>query len=633
MKRLAPNSERVGWLLGIALLTIPFISISAQTPSTATNFSGKYADLKPEQKRLVDDWCQRLGKTIHKDVDPAELYANLAISQRTTFGGITHALLTATLTDDTGASLGPAIQIIDRVDRLAGKISGAPGDEQFRIYVQLKPNAIDVLSKSREFSREPDNTVYHKGYPTCFRSQPVAPSIQVSIDKEGRNADIDVDYRSSKFPAALVNGHLRASNSDVRAGNNDQRHNQRWDGLLNWWASLLGLMVSKSDFDAEGTILPKAPKVTDKARPEEAVEDFLSSWLIDKRPEYATAYLTPDAYLCMEVEQGRRVDRGMARFEILKGLQAIKQKFGNVSTLSQAATGVTLTDERVKVISQPHESEFTLYDVREDLAERFNCRNKLEGDADVLSKAAQSKEFGKYVGSVFRLTPSGEKGEAVAMLWARTDGYWKVISYDIEPEFNKQRSPDLRAAPPSAKSLPEVAGDAEMIRAAEEFMKDWFVQNNVDKAIQFVSPQCYPCVSLYRPDDKPAPKADAEARAMLRNGMAELAAETGKVRSLDSAVIAASPQHPELKLVRHQEEKAFVLVSIPDEMAATVECASRGRKTKAQLSKPSRETVYGNFYALGFSLAQDPEKPAVFWAVWGREGGRWKIVSYLVFAS
>ena len=81
-----------------------------------------------------------------------------------------------------------------------------------------------MLERSREFKRGIDNTVYHKGYPINYREQGGTPSIQVSIALDGRLADIDVDYRSSSFPVSLFNGHLSAANSDVRAGDNVERH-------------------------------------------------------------------------------------------------------------------------------------------------------------------------------------------------------------------------------------------------------------------------------------------------------------------------------------------------------------------------------------------------------------------------
>jgi hypothetical protein len=235
------NCATVAGLILLVLGGCPFLV--AQVATDERPPIGKdYSDLRPEQKRLVDDWFQRFSQIVKKKVAPDEGYNHLPLSAKTTFGAVTHALMRTPLTDKQGAPLGDsAIVVIDKLDDLAGKVSGAPGDKQFRIYVQLKPEAMDLLSNSQEFKREGDNTVYHHGYPVCYRGRGGAPSIQVSISRDGRIADIDVDYRSSKFPAALFNGHLSAANSDVRAGDNDERHNRRWEGLGNWWRTLLGL--------------------------------------------------------------------------------------------------------------------------------------------------------------------------------------------------------------------------------------------------------------------------------------------------------------------------------------------------------------------------------------------------------
>jgi hypothetical protein len=105
--------------------------------------------------------------------------------------------------------------------------------------VYLRSNALQSLYAAREFQRQHDNTVYHVGYPINFRQLGGPPSIQFSVANTGQRADIDVDYRSSAKLKALFDGHLTAANSDVRAGNNAQTHNSRWNGLANWWQILL----------------------------------------------------------------------------------------------------------------------------------------------------------------------------------------------------------------------------------------------------------------------------------------------------------------------------------------------------------------------------------------------------------
>ena len=98
-----------------------------------------------------------------------------------------------------------------------------------------------TLKRSQQFKRSQDNAVFHQGYPTNYREQGGIPSVQISIALDGRRADVDVDYRSPTFPIGLFNGHLSSSNSDVRAGNNYDRHLDKWTGFQNWWRSFFGV--------------------------------------------------------------------------------------------------------------------------------------------------------------------------------------------------------------------------------------------------------------------------------------------------------------------------------------------------------------------------------------------------------
>jgi hypothetical protein len=115
---------------------------------------------------------------LKKNIAAEEGYNSIPLSYKTTFSAVTHALINTPLTDKSGASLGAsAITLIERVNTVAGEIPNTRGDQQFRIYIDLKPEALDILAKSKEFAREPDNTVYHRGYPTCYRSTGGTPSL------------------------------------------------------------------------------------------------------------------------------------------------------------------------------------------------------------------------------------------------------------------------------------------------------------------------------------------------------------------------------------------------------------------------------------------------------------------------
>ena len=155
---------------------------------------------------------------------------------------------------------------------------------------------MDKLYKCTQFRRTGDNSVYHIGYPINFRQQGGAPSIQFSITRTGLRADIDVDYRKSSGPTALINGHLTAGNSDVRAGGNYFRHINRWEGFGDWWQSLFGFttLIPKSDLAALSSQYHK-PEVRDSQPVQAAALDFFKDWLVDGKPQIALAYMSVKA--------------------------------------------------------------------------------------------------------------------------------------------------------------------------------------------------------------------------------------------------------------------------------------------------------------------------------------------------
>ena len=620
-------------IVGVMLvLATGMVGVAQQATKVQPTFGGKYRDLKPDQEKLVADWFQRFSQVVNHAVTPEEGYDNLPLSVRTTFEAVTHALLRTPLTDELGASLAESsLSIVEKVDSVAGRRTGARGDKQFRIYVQLVPGVFSLLAKSKEFIRERDNTMYHKGYPVCYRSVGGAPSIQVSATRDGKLGDIDVDYRSSTFPVFLVNGHLSASNSDVMAGDNDQRHNQRWSGLTNWWRTLLGLpwLEDRPPLqEAEKEIIPSRPRIKPNSKPADSVHDFLQSWLVEQKPEEAIAYIDQSAIPCMELETGQPVDRGMAKFIMLGALQGINKRVGRISDLSEVSTGVRLSGDRSRVIRQPYQGQFVLYDVREDLAELLKCGNQLDS-AIISPKAAQSHKFGKYVGAVFRLHAGETSGQTIATLWDKHDKYWKLISYDVDPDF---AALSTAAAAPLAKApmLARVSGDKDMIRAAERFYKEWFLRKDIEKAFQYVSPQSYACSNLYRSGDTLEPKSQEEEAKLVRTGMERMTNAVGRVNKLTHAILAPEASHPDIRLVGHPSHKAFVIASVPDQMASAATCSSRKVGEVPSFDPSAGVTYNGNYYATGIRLATEIEDSSVLWTVWSKVDGQWKITSYAV---
>jgi hypothetical protein len=331
----------------------------------------------------------------------------------------------------------------------------------------------------------------------------------------------------------------------------------------------------------------------------------------------------------MEVEQGSPIDHGMAKFTMLRALQSADQAVGKIASLGEAISSVTLSGPRVKAIKQPH-AEIALYEVREDLAEEFKCMNKLDA-AQISAKAQRSESFGKYTGAVFQLKRKDGTSTTIATLWQHENDYWRMISYDVDPQVDRSNAPNLKPSAPAAPVMTYVAGDPEMTRAASDFLKQWFVKKDYERAVGWMAPQSLACANLYRAEGTPEAKTPEEAGALVKSGMSRVAAAAGPVKNLQDAIQAPAVDHPSMKLVKHDDSRSFAIASIPDDMALAASCDHRKPDGEPNYTS-SAASGYGKYYGSGFELKLGKADPAVLWLVWGKESNSWKVVSYVVLS-
>ena len=105
---------------------------------------------------------------------------------------------------------------------------------------------------------------------------------------------------------------------------------------------------------------------------------------------------------------------------------------------------------------------------------------------------------------------------------------------------------------------------------------------------------------------------------------------TGTVKQLHEAVVAPQPNHADLKLVKHENSRAFALVSLPDYMASAMDCKKRTPGEPMSFEAPAGRTTWGKYYATGLRLVKAGEDSGVLWAVWAQQGDVWKMVAYTV---
>jgi hypothetical protein len=600
---------------------------STQGPQTAP-IGGAYAELDARRQRLVEGWVARFNQVTGLKIEAGPFYDGRArVSAKTTFEAVTHALMTTPLTDDKGARLGDALDLVERIDTVAGQVSGAPSDHQFRMFALLRADAVALLERSREFKRGVDNTVFHRGYPMSFRAQGGPPSIQVSIAPDGRNADVDIDYRRSMFPLMLFNGHLTSANSDVRAGGNYDRHVNRWNGFTNWWRNFFGIRQNRQPDEnrpgGDRTLLPASPRAG-KKNIDVMTQDFLKAWLVEGNFVAAMGYVSDRAYACMaqDADDPTTFDRGMAPFRLMNNLAAAKEALGPQTSLDNVIAGVRLTNPALKVVTQPHHSQFVLYSVPDDIAAGLDCQNQLSlGRPDRAARV-----YGTYFGAVFyaagRGGPLAGKGTSVALLWAREGGYWKIVSWKAEPEDDDAPAPSRAGA--ARAPAPTATAEPGLIGAAKGFLESWLVRRDYDAAFRYLSPAAYDCYNGSRNPELPAATTSAEAAKAIREAFDRVGRAVGKPRTLDAVIAAVEPVHPAVRVINHPDARAFTLASLPNALAATEGCGVR--VVGAALAATPQE--YGQAFGVALRFRTKGGEAPVLRLLWLKDGDVWRIAAF-----
>jgi hypothetical protein len=607
-------------LILIALVFALLVPHGAAAQATAPSFGGAYAGLDARRQALIDDWVTRFIKTTGQPMATGPFYDEvLMVSTKTTFDAVTHALMTTKLTREDGSSLGDGLMLVERVEAVRGEVPGARGDHQFRMYVRLTPEAVDQLEQSREFKRGVDNTIYHKGYPINYRAQGGTPSIQVSIAPDRRRADVDVDYRASSFPAALFNGHLTSSNSDVRAGDNSDRHSARWAGLESWWRGFFGIRLGRAPADSKPSAMaiPRVPRAG-KKNIDVMVNDFLTAWLIEGDAIAAMGYVSGRAYACLSqnADNPATFDLGMAPFQLLNSLKAAHDSLGPAKTLEEITVGVRPPLAGLKVVTQPFHSRVVITSVPDDVAAGFDCESRLTPGDD--RKAARA--YGNYFAATFLV--KGHEDQRVSLLWGRDNGYWKIVSW-------RTGGGEDAAAPTAIEVTPaaRIAENPALAIAARTFLDQWLIRRDFDAAFATFAAKSYGCYNLERGPAQPAAASPAEGGERIRAGLASISKTVGQPRNLAAALVAVEPFHPAVRVMNHRDAAAFTLTSAPNQLGDLAECDARARGDKVPATMAAD---YGDAFGMNVRFRTLGGDAPVLRFLWRNVDGAWKITSYMI---
>ena len=601
-------------------------STTSKTASSTQNIGQSYARLRPEQKRLVDEFVRRYNATVGGTSIPEQAYDNARMSVRTTFDAVTHALLNAKLTDAQGRSLGRALDLVEAVDEVMGEESGVGGDRQFRLYVYLKPDTMEILDKCQEFFRDKDNSTYHKGFPISYRLKNGPPSIQLSISRDKKMADADVDYRSSSFPKALLNGHLTASNSDVRAGSNLKRHDNRWSGLNGWWREVFAQFATGSKPPKEAPSeslgrIPLNPAVKADEGVDKSAHDFLRAWVVDKQPNKSVAYFSRRSYPCLEsISQKNRkpIQQGMVRLRTEMAMRTFSDSTGTVTSVNDVFEAADKWLPELKDAKNAFASEFRLVKLPSDTGQDQECGSVLDDDSGKGSRET-------LYATAFRGKRGDGRNKLMSLVWAREGDYWKIVAVRIEDGSDSGIVPKSAAAKlPVVEEPKPIAGDPAAVKDITAFYQLWIGQRDSARAARFASPRSYACIGA--PGDKQKKLAPS---ARIQSGLEGALKRITSRPNLSDMMSSLEPVNDLLRPVEQDNSKAFAIMAVPDQMASGFLCQTRhlpGQTPELKLA----DATYGNYYLSASRLNFGDEESPGLLLLWNQEKNDWKVVAWAV---
>jgi hypothetical protein len=598
------------------------LSLAFSQATDPQRFGGTFETLRVEQQRLVAGWIAEFNQATGNSLVAEHAYNELSPSTRTTFEAVTHALLTTQLTAQDGTALGTGLDLVQLVEAVHGQLPDARGDRQFRLYVLLKPDALNRLYRSREFKRSRDNSVYHIGFPLNFRQQGGIPSMQISVIRTGRRADIDVDYRSSAALVALFNGHLTSANSDVRAGTNFQRHVSRWSGLQDWWQNLFGFfkpLPAETLTMAFGVNIPLRPRVRADRPISEAVYDHFASWFVDASPETALGYISVRAYACLaEFQTGESLESGLAAFRVLRHMRGGLEAYGQVTNLSDVIQGIGLYPKDSRPVAHDHGQLFSLRQVPDSTARSMDCREQLRTTlADPLPYGGA--EFHDYFATAMRMVQKQRGPETVlTQLWSKEGGDWKIVSWHIEHPF-VAAEPEVPEPAPAAPVVDAPANRYQpgIVRASNAFLRSWLVDRYYTDAAAYFAPRASFCAAI-------------KEASSVQKFLASVGDALPRGPGLSDLITAVPFGHPHLERVSHPEANAFLLTMVSSDLAPSLECEASPPGRASTMGEPRFD---GTVYRTDFAVKNAEGEAGEVSLLWRLERKQWRIVAAEVVAQ
>jgi hypothetical protein len=205
---------------------------------------------------------------------------------------------------------------------------------------------------------------------------------------------------------------------------------------LYWAAKKVMALLAVEAYPEGLTLLPDRPSREEIAKVQDAAIEFLSDWLVRQKVDEAMGFISDQALECFRInqaEQGNVIEPAHARTSLATIMKAATQHLGKHQTLSPSIEAVIPWRQQLKVVDHPYAKDFSVVEVPDDFAGSFLCQCPTRLSREELVKTLDKSEaqYRRYYATLFRIRRSQNQGAVLAVLWAKENGAWRILSYDV----------------------------------------------------------------------------------------------------------------------------------------------------------------------------------------------------------
>jgi hypothetical protein len=273
----------------------------------------------------------------------------------------------------------------------------------------------------------------------------------------------------------------------------------------------------------------------------------------------------------------------------------------------------------VKEVPHPNSDAYLLARIPAEMAAALGCSEE----------ERSGKPKGVYY--VSASTIRGKEGTAstLAVVWKKVGDSWMVHSFSPVDEAKATLAAGKSEnAQKAAAAVPVtwVEGDKELVESATAYLSTWIVDKNYTKSLSYMLPESFGCVDKNF-DDPVAPTAAARKRA-FRSGMQRLAEAAHSSKEFADSIRAPAVIRPNRRVVKHEHQDRFLLLSIADQAEPFLKCGERLVASEVEAEIGSNVT-YGRLYASAFQMNVGGSPGAVFF-MWKKTPQGWRIFYWQV---